>query len=131
MNKKMFKYYINEPIRIAITSGSNRLLFPLHQGLINIKAHDSRFDLWYVNKSTSVMSTNKLINKKFIRTPDIENTKFYKLDRDVLIDIPRIYFKKFPTYPNFSHCILNCVWNEKNLKSMEIIPSSHLFHPIN
>ena len=128
----MFKYYINEPIRIAITSGSNRLLFPLHQGLINIKAHNSRFDLWYVNKCTNAISTNQIINKKFIQTSDSVNTKFYKLDRDVLIDIPRIYFKKFPTYPNFPHCILTCVWNdEKNLKSIEIIPSSHLFHPIN
>jgi hypothetical protein len=123
----MFKYYINEPIRIAITSGSNRLLFPLHQGLINIKAHDSKFDLWYVNKSTN---TNN--NKKFIQTRYSANTKFYKLERDVLIDIPRIYFKKFPIYPNFSNCVLTCVWNDQNnLKSIEIIPSSHLFYPVN
>ena len=128
MNSKMFKYYINEPIRIAITSGSNRLLFPLHQGLINIKAHDSRFDLWYVNKSTNAINTNK----KFIQTSDNANTKFYKLERDVLIDIPRIYFKKFPTYPNFSNCVLTCVWTDQNnLKSMEIIPSSQLFQPKN
>jgi hypothetical protein len=134
----MFKYFISEPTRIAITTGTQRITFPLHTGLIRIHSCDNIFKFYYAkpNIENTDHITSKIFDSSFVRSDKIKNTinntvQLYRLADRCIVDIPRIYFKNInmskKDLMHFNACILQTVWNDNDtIRSIEIISPSDI-----
>jgi len=132
----MFKYFISEPTRIAITTGTQRITFPLHTGLIRIHSCDNSFKFYYAkpNIENTDNITSKIFDSSFVRSDKIKNdttVQLYRLGDRCIVDIPRIYFKNInmrdKDSQHFNSCILQTVWNDNDtIKSFEIISPSEI-----
>lgn len=134
----MFKYFISEPTRIAITTGTQRITFPLHTGLIRIHSCDHLFKFYYAKPNIEHTDniTSKIFDSSFVRSDKIKNTinnivQLYRLGDRCIVDIPRIYFKNINMREkdmiHFNSCILQTVWNDNDtIRSIEIISPSEI-----
>jgi len=132
----MFKYFISEPTRIAITTGTQRITFPLHTGLIRIHSCDHLFKFYYAkpNIENTDNITSKIFDSSFVKTDIVKNNKtvqLYRLGDRCIVDIPRIYFKNInmreKDSEHFNSCILQTVWNDNDtIRSIEIISPSDI-----
>jgi hypothetical protein len=131
----MFKYFISEPTRIAITSGTQRITLPLHTGLIRINSSENIFKFYYDKPSIEYTDyiSSKFFNS-FVKSDQINmsNTvQLYKLGDRCIVDIPRIYFRNINmsllNVDNYNSCILQTIWNDNyTIKSIDIIPPSEI-----
>ena len=131
----MFKYFISEPTRIAITSGTQRITLPLHTGLIRINSSENIFKFYYDKPSIEYTDyiSSKFFNS-FVKSDQIKmnNTvQLYKLGDRCIVDIPRIYFRNINmsllNVDNYNSCILQTIWNDNyTIKSIDIIPPSEI-----
>ncbi len=132
----MFKYFISEPTRIAITTGTQRITFPLHIGLIRIHSCDNLFKFYYAkpNIENTDNITSKIFDSSFVKTDIVKNNttvQLYRLGDRCIVDIPRIYFKNINMREkdvyHFNSCILQTVWNDNDtIRSIEIISPSDI-----
>jgi len=134
----MFKYFISEPTRIAITTGTQRITFPLHTGLIRIHSCDNIFKFYYAkpNIENTDHITSKIFDSSFVKCDKIKNNnnttvQLYRLADRCIVDIPRIYFKNINMSKkdslHFNACILQTVWNDNDtIRSIEIISPSEI-----
>jgi hypothetical protein len=130
----MFKYFISEPTRIAITSGTQRITLPLHTGLIRINSSENIFKFYYDKPSIEYTDyiSSKFFNSFVKSDQKMSNTvQLYKLGDRCIVDIPRIYFRNINmsllNVDNYNSCILQTIWNDNyTIKSIDIIPPSEI-----
>lgn len=125
----MFKYFINEPTIISITTGLKRIIFPLHKGLIGINTNDDKFNFSYFSHYSYTNLYEKVcINK--LNT--VHTVQLYKIQDRYIVDIPRVYFRNVKININkvdnkYNECLLSVLWLDNDIiKSIEIIPSSEI-----
>lgn len=117
----MFKHLIQNDTRISITSGTNRLVFPVHPGLVFI---NSKYGFHFFYHKHNINKYHKLVEKIYDKRVVIPyNTQIYRLNNtNVSVNIPFVYNKNINIPQN---CLLSVNWenNSDFLNSIKVISS--------
>lgn len=117
----MFKYFINQDTRIILSSGSKRLSFPLHPGVIGL---DYRYNFRMHYQRQKFEKVNRFAEKIFEKGVTVNyNTQIYRLHgKYINVNIPYTFQKTLQIPEN---SLVSVCWEDNTdlLNSIKVITS--------